>query len=67
MQNLIYKTGRGTDITQAANDAVSLAKKQQKNILFMYNNIMMNVDRYSTTRGVINRFFSQTINERVKF
>lgn len=27
MQNLIYKTGRGTDITQAANDAISLAEK----------------------------------------
>jgi len=66
MQNLIYKTGRGTDITAAANNAVSLAKKQKKNIIFVYNDIMINVNHRTTTRGVINGFFALAVNDKVR-
>lgn len=66
MQNLIYKTGRGTDITTAANNAVSLAKQQKKNIIFVYNDIMINVNRHTTTRGVINGFFALAVNDKIR-
>lgn len=60
---IIFETGTGNSITEAALCAVNLAKEHNKTITFIYNSIQIKVSPKSTEQGVINKFFSQAMSQ----
>lgn len=55
---ITYQSGFGTDLKVAAQEAISLARKETQGIILNYDGIQINVSQNMNVQQVVNLFFS---------